>query len=261
MASVTKNLKKILGVVALVVVVALVAIAAVTTVINRRKNKPTFFFGYAMLWVETGSMEPTIDARSYIWVKQSDGQALTENTVITFVCQDQTSAAYGYLITHRITEVTAEGYKTQGDASAPDPWTVSAQDVVAVYVDNLPFMTVCGRIFASPVGLILIFAIFLASCVFLYLPDFIKAFQNETEGEKTDAKEQEIARRVAEEVEKLRRQNGLPSAPVQQTEGENATESTSDSTAPTTTETTEAATIAESPQTHTTEKENKEEQP
>lgn len=199
------KIKKWLSLVPAVAIILAVVLAAVTTIINRANNKPTFIGGYGLLWVETGSMEPTIPARSYILVKQSDGVDLDENTIITFFCRDPSSAVYGRLITHRIIEKNTDGYQTQGDHSHPDRWTVTAEDVVAVHLKNLPLLTVCGRVFASPMGLVLILALFLGSCAFLYIPDLINAFRDESKLEAE--KEKEIARRVAEEVKKLQQQD------------------------------------------------------
>lgn len=199
------KIKKAIGIILAVVIVAAVLLAIATSLINRTRNRPTFFFGHSMLWVETGSMEPAIPARSYILVKQADGESIEEGTIITFLCNDPTSAVYGRLITHRVIEKTTDGYKTQGDNSNPDRWTVAQEDIFAVYVENLPIMTVCGRIFASPMGLVLILAVFLGSCVFLYIPDVIRAFRDESKIEAE--KEKEIARRVEEEVKKMQQRD------------------------------------------------------
>lgn len=188
------------------IIVALVLLVVVCTFINRSHGKPTFIFGGAVLWVETGSMEPCIPERSYVFVKKSNGANLNVGDVITFKCEDETSPVYGELITHRIVEVTENGYKTKGDASAPDKWTVSPSSVYAIYVKNLPVFTVAGRIFASPVGLILICVLFLWSCVFIYIPDVISALKSEEKKDKkqglSDAEiDAEVQKRVKEMLE------------------------------------------------------------
>lgn len=188
------------------IIVIAVLLLVVCTFINRRHGRPTFIFGYSVLWVETGSMEPAIPERSYVLVKKSDGANLKPDDVITFKCEDTTSLVYGELITHRIVEVTESGYKTKGDASAPDKWTVSPSSVYATYVKNLPVFTVAGRIFASPVGLVLIGALFLWSCVFIYIPDVISALKSEEKKDKkqglSDAEiDAEVQKRVKEMLE------------------------------------------------------------
>lgn len=202
MQAVFKKIKNVAGVIVMIVIAALIIIAVVTSIINSSKNKPTFIFNHAFLWVETGSMEPSIPSESYVLVERYDDDELVKGDVITFVCNDKTSPVYGSLITHRIVEVTSGGYKTKGDASAIDSWTVKKEDVVAVYVKNLSVFTAAGRIFASPIGLILIIALFIGSCAFLYVPDIINALKDEKAVDLE--KEKEIERRVAEEVLKMK---------------------------------------------------------
>lgn len=193
------KIKKIFGIVILVLIVALVLIAITVGILNKKKNRPTFIFGKAMLWVETGSMEPTISARSFILVERSNGEWLEQGDVIVFVCTDKNSAVYGSLITHRITDVTAEGFKTKGDNSNPDTWTVKKEDVVAVYKKNAKIFTYFGRLFSTSAGLILIFVLFFGSCVFIYIPEIIGALKSEEQNDK----DKEIEKRVEEEVKKL----------------------------------------------------------
>ncbi len=198
-----KTVRKILSVGSVVVLALLVILAGANAILSRVYNTPTFLFGRTILWVKTGSMEPTIDEKSYILVKKSDGKNLAEGDIITFLCTDTASDAYGYLVTHRIAEVTADGfYKTKGDNnSIDDSWTVHPDDVVSVGARNLPVLTFFGRIYMSPLGLFLIAVIFLWSCVFLYLPDLLKAMKSDES--RQEAKEAEIDRRVQEEVKKM----------------------------------------------------------
>lgn len=192
------------------IVMALVAVALLCVVfLGKQSDRPTFLFGKAMLWVETESMDPTIEAKSYISVRQTDGKNLKVGDIITFVCRDQTQPTYGKLITHRIHEVTADGYKTKGDnkLSNVDPWTVATDDVVAVYDNNLPFMTFVGRVFSSWVGLMIIGLVFVLTMGFVYVPDLIAAVKSENEESADQIKQREIERLVAEEVARLNAQN------------------------------------------------------
>lgn len=201
-------LKKIFGA-AMIALIAFSVIGAVfVSVFKKANDKPLFLFGKTLMWVETASMEPAIEARSFILADKYDGKTLKVNDVITFICRNENSEVYGRLITHRIVEVTESGYKTKGDniLSAVDDRTVTSGDVVAVYRKNLKALTFAGRVFASPAGLILIISAFLFSCAFVYIPDMINVLKSE-DGVKTE-KEKEIERRVKEEVEKLMKENG-----------------------------------------------------
>lgn len=196
-----RKIGRLLRVVVPTILLILLLLFVLTSSLNRRADRPTFLFGHALFWVETGSMEPSIPAKSYILVKSSDGEDIAEGAVITYICRDSASPVFGRMVTHRVVEVTSEGYRTKGDASAPDTVLVSAEDVVAVYVRGLPLMTVAGRVLASPVGLLLILAVFLGSCAFIYIPDLVRGIRGERVTD--EVREREIAARVQEEVQKM----------------------------------------------------------
>lgn len=200
-----KNGKKLFRNIVFFVIVALILAAAFAMIINARKNKtPAFVFGKAFLWVETGSMKPAIDERSYILVTKYDGGEIKKDDVIIFVCKDSSSPVYNALVAHRVERVTEDGFKTKGDANpSVDAWTVKKEDIVAVYNKNLPVMTFLGRIFSSGAGLIIVIAFSLSACAFVYVPDLIKAVGELCEEEK----EKQISLRVKEEVARLEREN------------------------------------------------------
>ena len=201
-----KLFKRILEIILAVLIVAGFVLVIVTSISSKRKGKPVFIFGYSLMWVVTGSMEPVIPERSYILTKYYDGGEISVGEVITFVCKDKSSAAYGNLITHRVTEIVSDGYKTKGDNnSSPDEWTVLKEDVIAVSFKSLPVSTFLGRVFSSGAGLGLVIVLFVGSCAFLYMPEIIKALK-EDENEKT-SKEEEMQRRIASEIEKLRKED------------------------------------------------------
>ncbi len=201
-----KKKKSVAKSVVFYVFVALIAVAAVFAVFaGRTKDKPTFVFGRTFLWVKTESMETTIPARSYIFVKKSDGKGLEKGEVIVFRCNDASSPVYGSLVTHRIYEVTDDGYKTKGDnvLSSVDPWTVKEDEVVAVYVRNLKFLTYVGRLFSSGFGFMLIAVIFVGLCGVFYVPDIVKALKEPDDEKAAKEKQEEMERRIREEIRKL----------------------------------------------------------
>lgn len=183
--------------------VAAVVLAIASVVLGRNRSTPPFVAGRAVLWVETGSMEPEIPAESFILVKKSDGTDVKPGDVITFLCTDESSRAYGLLVTHRVTEVTDAGYKTKGDNSlAADGRTVKPADVVAIYRRNLPVLTFFGKLFKSPLGITAILLIFAISSAALYVPDIVNAIR----GDEEERKKKEFDRRVTEEAERLARE-------------------------------------------------------
>lgn len=188
-----------------VTVSALLAVAVFLTVyatVCRVKGKTAFVFGYAMLYVQTESMEPTITRQSCILVRRADTNTIREGDVITYVCRDPSSAVYGAQITHRVTEVTEEGFRTKGDhpLAVTDKMTVAPEDVVAVYVKNLFFMTFLSRAFSGAFGLIFIVSVFALSVGVFFIRDVVKTLAEVDEEQRRDEKEKEIRRRIDEEV-------------------------------------------------------------
>lgn len=203
-----QKIKTIAGNVLFYAALAFVLFCAVFLLVRGRGGEPTYFFGHSFLWVETASMQPTIEEKSYIMVKKAGDTALSPGDVIVFTCKDSTSPVYGSLITHRIVEETENGYHTKGDnpMSAIDPWTVAREDVVAVYEKNVPVLTFLGRVFATKTGFFLLLGVFVAICGLVYLPSMVKSAREESEKTAAAEKEKEIARRVAAEVERLERE-------------------------------------------------------
>lgn len=203
---------------------ALILFSAVFLLVRGKSGKPVYFFGHSFLWVETASMQPTIEEKSYIMARRADGVTPAVGDVIVFTCRDTTSPVYGSLITHRVVEVTESGYRTKGDnpMSVTDPWTVAKEDVVAVYEKNVPFLTFLGRVFASKTGFLMLMGIFVAVCGLVYIPSMVKSAREETETAVAAEKEKEIARRIAAEVERLERENR--DAPGEEKNGRNKPE-------------------------------------
>lgn len=199
------RVKEIASQVIFCLLLALMLTAAIFLVTRGRNKQPIFVFGRSFLWVETGSMKPTIDERSYVMVRAAGGEKAEVGDIIVFVCPDPESPVYGSLIIHRVFEVTADGYRTKGDneMSTVDTWTVPFDGIVAVWEKNLGAMTFFGRFFASPIGFVLLCALFFAVCSFVYLPSIIKTLRNEAQ-ESADAEHKaEIERRIRLEVERL----------------------------------------------------------
>lgn len=202
--------KKVASCIVYALLVAVLILLVFSVVANKSSGQPTFLFRHSILRVETGSMESTIPTKSYILVKKTDADSLKEGDIITFVSQDSSQPVYGKLVTHRIIAVNADGsFTTQGDANAvADKVSVQKEDVVAKYVTNLKLLTLIGNAFSSPLGLIVIIAVFLLSFSCIYLPDFIRAIKGKDEGVESesiteDEKEKIMQQRIEEEVRRL----------------------------------------------------------
>lgn len=88
----------------------------------------TKLFGYQILTVDSGSMEPIFPKDSLIFVKMVDPSELQADDVITFTVDEK-----GTLVTHRIVAVLKDerSFITRGDANnTNDPSTVPFGNVV-----------------------------------------------------------------------------------------------------------------------------------
>ena len=88
----------------------------------------TKLFGYQILTVDSGSMEPIFPKDSLIFVKMVDPSELQADDVITFTVDEK-----GTLVTHRIVAVLKDerSFITRGDANnTNDPSTVPYGNVV-----------------------------------------------------------------------------------------------------------------------------------
>lgn len=195
--------KNIISRVLFYLVLLLIVAATFFFLLQKRSGRPMLVLDRCILWVQTGSMQPTIPEKSYILVKSTGDAEPQVGDVIVFLCRDSTSPVYGSYVTHRVVEQTPQGYKTRGDSplSYEDPWTVSAEDILGIYQRNLPVMTVMGRIFSTPMGMVIVFALFFAVCGFVCIPTFVKTLQKEPEltAQEFDDLVQQELRRLEEE--------------------------------------------------------------
>jgi signal peptidase len=104
--------------------------------------------------VYTGSMEPAIPVGSVVVIKPVDPETLKIGDIICFTLTEPTS------ITHRIANVTDEGFITKGDANEdPDQWTVRKENVIGKVIFTIPFIGYLGYFVRTPTGFILLIVV------------------------------------------------------------------------------------------------------
>ena len=116
--------------------VTLLAYIFITTM----QGKAADFFGYRILHVVTGSMEPTISVDDYIVVQDVNPEDLEKDDIIAFYTEDQ--EIKGKMVIHRIVDILADGsFVMKGDANpVADPLTVRGDQVVGKYKGRLRFL-------------------------------------------------------------------------------------------------------------------------
>lgn len=127
---------------AIAVVVVFFSLSIV--VITNASKAGNSIFGYTFLHVLSDSMSPEFERGDVIVAQGYNGETLSVGDVVVFVAPS--GANQGKTVTHRIVEVVNDGenvkYRTKGDAAQfADSWELSAQDIKAVYIKVMPFIT------------------------------------------------------------------------------------------------------------------------
>lgn len=189
------------------VLLTLLASVAVVLISHFRGDVP-FAGGYGLVWIRTGSMEPTIPQRSFILLEKVDARDVAVGDVITFISDDP--SIEGERNTHRVTAIVGEheAFHTRGDNrdtnAAEDKYPAAADKLIGRYVKTLPFLSVMGRFLSSAVGIFAVCLIFLAIIMILYLPDMARIVKEADKAKKEKAKLMDEL--VKKEVERLKRE-------------------------------------------------------
>lgn len=129
-------------------------------------------FGYSTAVVASGSMEPALSVDDLILNHTED--SYEEGDIITFQNGDS-------LTTHRIVEVTDEGYVTQGDANnTTDLDVVPFKAVIGRVVWAIPYVGSVLAFLKTPLGMVIL--IFTGLCI-IELPFFLQRRREQTDGE------------------------------------------------------------------------------
>ena len=111
------------------------------------------------LVVQSGSMEPALPVGSVVVVKPVDPNKLQKDEIICFKLSDPKS------ITHRIFDVTDEGFITKGDANEDqDNFIVERKDIIGRAVFTIPYLGYLSHFVKTPLGFTL-FIIFPATII------------------------------------------------------------------------------------------------
>lgn len=120
-------------------------------------------FGYKGYIVTSGSMEPSFSPGDYIIVKNESFSDLENGDVVTFVADES-------IVTHRVTEVTADGLTTKGDANEyEDSMFVSVESYIGRLEWILPAFGSFILFLQQPFIFPLMILIFGGYVIFLYM--------------------------------------------------------------------------------------------
>ena len=161
----SKSIKKLWNIIT-TIVVAVVIIMAIALVGVR-------LIGLQVYTVLSGSMEPTYQTGSLLYVKEVDPSTLEVDDVITFMVDDDTVA------THRIVEVVPDEtdssilyFRTKGDANeSVDGSLVHENNVLGSPVFSIPKMGYVANYVQSPPGMYIVISAGAIFLLLMFLPD------------------------------------------------------------------------------------------
>lgn len=125
-----KSIKIISHVSTTILIISLMVM--IMSILTKMNNKVPSFMGYSILYVSTGSMEPTYPVGSCLLAKKTDAAKLAVDDIICFYSKDE--QIDGLPNTHRIVSISQKDgkytFRTKGDAN-------ESEDRVAVGEDQL----------------------------------------------------------------------------------------------------------------------------
>ncbi len=159
------SIKKLVKIAALIVIVTIAVVFLV-------------FYRPVSLWgdtyyepVYTGSMEPAIPVGSVVVIKPVSPETLTVGDVICFKIGSERSTT----VTHRIINITGQGFITKGDANEdPDQWVVKKEDVVGKVIAIIPYLGYLGRFVRTPIGFTLLIIVPAILLIIIEMRNIIK---------------------------------------------------------------------------------------
>jgi signal peptidase len=134
--------------------------------------------------VYTGSMEPAIPVGGLVVVKPVNPETLREGDIICFRLSESTS------VTHRIVNVTDEGFTTKGDANEdPDQGIVEKENVIGKVIFTVPFIGYLGYFVRTPIGFILLIVIPASLIIIVEIRNIAKELRKQKQKQEQTSKE------------------------------------------------------------------------
>ena len=127
--------------------------------------------------VFTGSMEPAIPVGSMVVIKPADPETLKVGDIICFKIESESATT----VTHRIINMTSEGFRTKGDANEePDQWIVRKENVIGKVIAVIPYIGYLGYFVRTPIGFILLIVIPASIIIIMEIRNIIKELKKKT---------------------------------------------------------------------------------
>jgi len=147
--------KYIMNVICVLLFIILVLVIYAKLKITFTNNKvQANYFGYRILEIASGSMEPTLKKNDIILVKVNN-KNLKEKDIISYIGENDA------IITHRVIRIEKNKLIVRGDANNTDDTPIDNTQVIGKVVHIYPHLGIWKRILTEPKTLVLIFITFL----------------------------------------------------------------------------------------------------
>ena len=170
---IVKNIVNVFTYILLAILILIIYGKAVMTFTN---NMYPNFFGYTVLQVESGSMEPTISTSDVILVKL-DNNNVQKDDIISYISEDS-------IITHRVLFIDGDKYTCKGDANNTIDTTITKSMIIGEVVKIYPKLGIWKKVFSEPQIILVLF-------ITLVLFDIALSRKKPEEKKKEEKKEEE----------------------------------------------------------------------
>ena len=152
--------------------ITILTIIAVFVIIFLVFYRPVSLWGDTLYEpVYTGSMEPAIPVGSIVVIKPANPNTLKVGDIICFKIESESSTT----VTHRIINITDEGFITKGDANEdPDKWIVKKENIIGKVIAVIPYLGYLGYFVRTPIGFTLLIIIPATLLIILEIKNIIK---------------------------------------------------------------------------------------
>ena len=156
-----KNSKVVNNVVNFILIFIFIII--ILSFISIKSDKAFDFIGFRVYTVLSGSMKPEINPGDIVFVTNNGKNDLSEGDIITFREADN-------IITHRIVDITKDGYITKGDNNnSIDLFTVSYENIIGRVLFHIPkigyLIAFLSRPLVMAIEMIILAILIVKSCI------------------------------------------------------------------------------------------------
>lgn len=142
-----KNMKKTVHVILNILGTILIFVVLIGILVNvNSAPKGKGFFGYKGYTVLSNSMQPTFSAGDYVVDKMVAYDEIKKGDVVSYYPDDYT------IVTHRVKEVTPQGFIMQGDANnTRDDFTVTKDHFIGKMIFMIPMLGRLPELLLNPI--------------------------------------------------------------------------------------------------------------